>query len=126
MAEEPKKTRYSDEELEEFKQIILEKLERTEYDLKILRNLLESNDISQTKILSFEDSAYAYQHDSTVRMIARLEKFKNDLKRALIRIENKTYGICRETGKLISKERLRAVPHATLSIEAKKNRDKKR
>ena len=123
MAEEPKKTRYSDEELEEFKQIILEKLERTEHDLKILRDLLDSNDITQTKILSFEDSAYAYQHDNTIRMISRLEKFKNDLKRALVRIENKTYGICRETGKLISKERLRAVPHATLSIEAKKNRN---
>jgi len=123
MAEERKKTRYSDEELEEFKQIILEKLERTEHDLKILRDLLDSNDITQTKILSFEDSAYAYQHDNTIRMISRLEKFKNDLKRALVRIENKTYGICRETGKLISKERLRAVPHATLSIEAKKNRN---
>ncbi len=122
MAEESKKTRYSDEELEEFRQIILKKLERTEHDLKILRQLLESNDINQTKILSFEDSAYAYQHDNTMRMIARLEKFKNDLERALIRIENKTYGICRETGKLISKERLRAVPHTTLSIEAKKRR----
>ncbi len=122
MAEENKKTRYSDEELEEFRQIILKKLERTEHDLKILRQLLESNDINQTKILSFEDSAYAYQHDNTMRMIARLEKFKSDLERALIRIENKTYGICRETGKLISKERLRAVPHTTLSIEAKKRR----
>ncbi len=124
MAEEGKKTRYSDEELEEFRQIILQKLERTEKDLKTLRDLLDSNDITQTKILSFEDSAYAYQHDNTIRMIARLEKFKNDLKRALIRIDNKTYGICRETGKLISKDRLRAVPHATLSIEAKKNRNK--
>ena len=124
MADENKKVRYSDEELEEFRRIILEKLERTEQDLKTLRDLLDSNDISQTKILSFEDSAYAYQHDNTVRMIARLEKFKNDLKRALVRIDNKTYGICRETGKLISKERLRAVPHATLSIEAKKNRNK--
>ncbi|NPA43574.1 MAG: TraR/DksA family transcriptional regulator [Chlorobi bacterium] len=126
MAEETRKTRYSDEELEEFRQIILKKLERTEHDLQVLRELLESNDITQTKILSFEDSAYAYQHDSTMRMIARLEKFKSDLKRALIRIDNKTYGICRETGKLISKERLRAVPHATLSIEAKKNRNKQR
>ncbi len=124
MADDKKKIRYSDEELEEFRQIILEKLERTEQDLKTLRDLLESNDISQTKILSFEDSAYTYQHDNTMRMIARLEKFKNDLNRALIRIENKTYGICRETGKLISKQRLRAVPHATLSIEAKKNRNK--
>jgi RNA polymerase-binding transcription factor DksA len=124
MADEKKKVRYSDEELEEFRQIILEKLERTEKDLQTLRDLLDSNDISQTKILSFEDSAYAYQHDNTVRMIARLEKFKNDLNRALVRIDNKTYGICRETGKLISKERLRAVPHATLSIEAKKNRNK--
>jgi RNA polymerase-binding transcription factor DksA len=110
--------------LEEFRQIILEKLERTEKDIQTLRDMLDSNDINQTKILSFEDSAYAYQRDNTIRMISRLEKFKNDLKRALIRIDNKTYGICRETGKLISKERLRAVPHATLSIEAKKNRNK--
>jgi len=120
------KTRYSDEELEEFRQIILKKLERTEYDIKILKEMLESNDITQTKILSFEDSSYAYQRDKNIRLIARLEKFRNDLQRALIRIENKTYGICRETGKLIDKERLRAVPHTTLSIEAKKNRDKKR
>ncbi|NPA46405.1 MAG: TraR/DksA family transcriptional regulator [Chlorobi bacterium] len=120
------KTRYSDEELEEFRQIILKKLERTEYDIKILQEMLESNDITQTKILSFEDSSYAYQRDKNIRLIARLEKFRNDLQRALIRIDNKTYGICRETGKLISKERLRAVPHTTLSIEAKKNRDKKR
>ncbi len=122
MNQENKKTRYSDEELEEFRQIILDKLERTEKDLEVLRKLMDSNDINQTKILSFEDSAYAYQHDNTLRLITRLEKFKNDLKRALVRIDNKTYGICRKTGKLISKERLRAVPHATLSIEAKKNR----
>ncbi len=122
MDQENKKTRYSDEELEEFRQIILDKLERTEKDLEVLRKLMDSNDINQTKILSFEDSAYAYQHDNTLRLITRLEKFKNDLKRALVRIDNKTYGICRKTGKLISKERLRAVPHATLSIEAKKNR----
>ena len=118
------KKRYSDAELEEFRKIILEKLERTEYDLKVLREMLDSNDITQTKILSFEDSAYAAQRDKTVYLINRLERFRNDLKRALIRIDNKTYGICRETGKLISKERLRAVPHTTLSIEAKKNRDK--
>jgi RNA polymerase-binding transcription factor DksA len=120
------KTRYSDEELEEFRQIILKKLERTEYDIRILKEMLESNDITQTKILSFEDSSYAYQRDKNIRLIARLEKFRNDLKRALIRIDNKTYGICRETGKLISKERLRAVPHTTLSIEAKLNRDKRK
>ncbi len=122
MADNNEKVRYSDEELEEFRQIILEKLKRTEEDLKVLRDLLDSNDINQTKILSFEDSAYSYQRDHTIRLIARLERFKNDLNRALVRIDNKTYGICRETGKLISKDRLKAVPHATLSIDAKKRR----
>ena len=121
---EPKK-RYTDEELEEFRQLIQEKIDKAQNDIKVLRGLLNSNDITQTKIISFEESAASYSKESNLRLIARLERFVRDLKNALIRIDNKTYGICRETGKLISKDRLRAVPHATLSIEAKKRQDRK-
>ncbi len=119
------KKRYTDEELEEFRQLIQEKIDKAQNDIKVLRDLLNSNDITQTKIISFEESATTYSKESNLRLIARLERFVRDLKNALIRIDNKTYGICRETGKLISKERLRAVPHATLSIEAKKRQDRK-
>ena len=119
------KKRYTDEELEEFRQLIQEKIDKAQNDIKVLRELLNSNDITQTKIISFEESATTYSKESNLRLIARLERFVRDLKNALIRIDNKTYGICRETGKLISKERLRAVPHATLSIEAKKRQDRK-
>ena len=119
------KKRYTDEELEEFRQLIQEKIDKAQNDIKVLRELLNSNDITQTKIISFEESATTYSKESNLRLIARLERFVRDLKNALIRIDNKTYGICRETGKLISKDRLRAVPHATLSIEAKKRQDRK-
>ncbi len=118
------KLRYSSEELEEFRQIINDKLEHARNDIKVLRSLLENNDVNQAKIISFEESASVYSKESNMQLIARLERFVRDLENALIRIENKTYGICRKTGKLISKERLRAVPHATLSIEAKKNQNK--
>ncbi len=120
-----KNIRYSDEELEEFREIINEKLERARKDIEVLHSLLHSNDISQTKIVSFEDSSSTYSKESNLHMIGRLERFVRDLENALIRIDNKTYGICRETGVLISKDRLKAVPHATLSIEAKKNQNKK-
>jgi len=118
------KTRYSDEELAEFKEIILMKLEKAKHDFDMLKAALnhsDDNDISDTsptfKVL--EEGAAVYSKEETGRLAQRQEKFIQHLESALIRIENKTYGICRETGKLISKERLRAVPHATLSIDAK-------
>ncbi|HFB61528.1 MAG TPA: TraR/DksA family transcriptional regulator [Bacteroidetes bacterium] len=127
MKEEKKteeKLRYSPEELEEFRQIILEKLEKARADLKLLKEAYtndsgsDTNDTSPTfKVL--EEGQQVLSKEENSRMAARQERFINNLENALIRIENGTYGICRETGKLISKERLRAVPHATLSIEAK-------
>jgi RNA polymerase-binding transcription factor DksA len=121
---ESKKTRYSDEELEEFREIILKKLEKAREDLKILTeafthsNEHDTNDTSPTfKVL--EEGYQVLSKEENSRLAARQQKFINALENALIRIENKSYGICRVTGKLISKERLRAVPHATLSIDAK-------
>ena len=118
------KTRYSDAELEEFRAIILEKLEIAKRDYELLRSGItnsDSNDTSDTsptfKIL--EEGASTLSKEEAGRLAQRQMKFIQNLQAALIRIENKTYGICRETGKLIPKERLRAVPHATLSIEAK-------
>ena len=118
------KTRYSDEELEEFKQIILDKLDNAKRDYELLKSAItqsESNDTQDTsptfKVL--EEGAATLSKEEAGRLAQRQQKFIQHLQGALIRIENKTYGICRETGKLISKERLRAVPHATLSIDAK-------
>ncbi|MCD6202689.1 MAG: TraR/DksA C4-type zinc finger protein [Bacteroidales bacterium] len=122
---EKEKTRYSDEELEEFRQIILDKLEKARKDYNLLKNAItheESNDTEDTsptfKVL--EEGATTLSKEEAGKLAQRQHKFIQHLEAALVRIENKTYGICRETGKLISKERLRAVPHATLSIEAKK------
>ncbi len=115
------KTRYSDEELEEFKQIILKKLDKAKADLEILRESMHSDgevDTNLTYRLQ-DDGKENLIKEENARLIARLERFVRDLELALVRIENKTYGICRVTGKLIEKDRLRAVPHATLSIEAK-------
>lgn len=120
------KTRYSDAELEEFRAIIMEKLNiaRENYD-QLKRSLmgLDGNDIDDTsptyKIL--EEGANTLSKEETTQMAQRQLKFIQGLQAAIVRIENKTYGICRETGKLIPAERLRAVPHATLSIEAKNN-----
>ena len=110
------KTRYSDAELEEFRAIILEKLEKAKKDYDLLRS--DVADTSPTfKVL--EEGAATLSKEEAGRLAQRQMKFIQNLQAALIRIENKTYGICRETGKLIPKERLRAVPHATLSIEAK-------
>jgi len=119
------KKRYTDEELQEFKELIERKLKQARKDIEVLRSLLDNHDMTQTKIISFEDSASTYSKESNLKLIGRLERFVRDLENALIRIENKTYGICRETGKLISKKRLMAVPHATLSIEAKNRQDTK-
>lgn len=121
------KKRYSDEELEEFKQIILGKLELAKRDYQQMMDTLSNkngNDVDDTmptyKIL--EEGSMTQTKEELTTMAARQQKFIQALQAALVRIENKTYGICRVTGKLIPKERLRAVPHATLSIEAKQAR----
>lgn len=118
------KTRYSDEELQEFKEIILKKLEKAQADYELLKSNImntDGNDISDTsptfKVL--EEGANTLSKEEAGQLAQRQMKFIQHLKNALIRIENKTYGICRETGKLIPKERLRAVPHATLGIDQK-------
>ncbi len=122
--ENNKKTRYSDEELKEFKDLLLYKLEKAQKDYDILKQSLDNsdgNDIQDTsptfKVL--EEGANVLSKEEAGRLAQRQQKFIQHLKGALIRIENSTYGVCRVTGKLISKERLRAVPHATLSIDAK-------
>ncbi|MCD4792288.1 MAG: TraR/DksA C4-type zinc finger protein [Bacteroidales bacterium] len=121
-----KKSRYSDDELLEFKEIIEVKLERAKKDYQLLKSTLsheDSNDIQDTsptfKVL--EEGANTLSREHTGRLAQRQLKFISHLEAALVRIENKTYGICRQTGSLISKERLKAVPHATLCIEAKIN-----
>jgi DnaK suppressor protein len=119
------KNKYSDEELMEFKAIILKKLEKAQEDYAMYKNSItqgDGNDISDTsptfKVL--EEGAATLSKEEAGKLAQRQQKFIQHLQAALVRIENKTFGICRETGKLISKERLRAVPHATLCIDAKK------
>lgn len=123
------KTRYSDEELEEFKQIILEKLEKAQRDLKMLTEAFTNSDEHGTDDTSptfkvLEEGYQVLSKEENSRLAVRQSKFIQNLENALVRIENKTYGICRQTGKLISKERLRSVPHATLSIDAKLQQSK--
>lgn len=118
------KTRYTDEELQEFKTIIEEKLEvaRQQYeDVISSMNKRNSNDIDDTlpTYHALEEGSSVQSLEEQMQSAQRLQKFITGLQAALVRIENKTYGICRVTKKLIPKERLRAVPHATLSIEAK-------
>ena len=122
------KTRYSDEELQEFKELILEKLEKAKRDYEVLKASIsgsDGNDIADTsptfKVL--EEGESVLSKEEAGRLAQRQAKFIAHLEAALVRIENKTYGICRVTGKLISKERLRAVPHATLSMDAKMGQD---
>ncbi len=120
------KTRYSDEELQEFKQIINAKLDKAKKDYELLRNTITQGDGNDTQDTSptfkvLEEGAAVLSKEEAGKLAQRQLKFIQHLQAALVRIENKTYGICRETGKLISKERLRAVPHATLSIDAKRN-----
>jgi RNA polymerase-binding transcription factor DksA len=121
----PEKNRYTDWELEEFRQIILKKLEKARNDLQLLTesytisNDHDTNDTSPTfKVL--EEGYQVFSKEENSKFAARQSKFIKALENALIRIENKTYGICRVTGKLIPKDRLKIVPHATLSIEAKR------
>jgi RNA polymerase-binding transcription factor DksA len=123
------KTRYSDEELDEFRQIILQKLEKAKEDYELLKSAItqsESNDTQDTsptfKVL--EEGAATLSKEEAGKLAQRQQKFIQHLQAALVRVENKTYGICRETGILIPKERLRAVPHATLSMEAKEKSNK--
>ncbi len=121
------KTRDSDEELQEFKELILKKLDKAYKDYELLKNEVtnaDGNDTADTsptfKVL--EEGAATLNKEESGRLAQRQMKFIQHLQAALVRIENKTYGICRETGKLIPKERLKAVPHATLIIEAKNDK----
>jgi RNA polymerase-binding transcription factor DksA len=119
------KVKYSDSELKEFKEIILKKIETAQEDLALIRSayMNDSNngtDDTSPTFKAFEEGSETMSKESNVKLAIRQEKFIRDLQNALLRIENKNYGICRVTGKLIQKERLKLVPHATLSIEAKR------
>lgn len=118
------KTRYNDAELQEFKVIIETKIKKAEADLELLReqfanDMNNGTDDTSPQFKSFEEGSMVMSKERNSQLASRQEKFIRDLKNALVRIENKTYGICRETGKLIEAERLKLVPHATLSMEAK-------
>ncbi|KQR95690.1 molecular chaperone DnaK [Chryseobacterium sp. Leaf180] len=118
------RVRYSDSDLQEFKKVIREKIEKAERDLQLIRESFindqnNGTDDTSPTFKAFEEGAETLSKEQNSILAGRQEKFVRDLKNALIRIENKTYGVCRVTGKLIPKERLLAVPHATLSIEAK-------
>lgn len=123
MAKE-KKARYSDQELENFRKLIEEKIEKAQEDLELLRSAYMNDgnngtDDTSPTFKAFEEGSETMSKEANTQLAIRQEKFIRDLKNAMIRIENKTYGICRVTGKLINKKRLLLVPHATLSIEAK-------
>lgn len=117
------RTRYSDADLDEFKNLITDKLKKAEEELVFYKNQLsERADGDDAKLKGLDDGNVSTEIERITQMAARQGKLIKHLQNALIRIENKVYGVCRETGKLISKERLRAVPHATLSIQAKMQR----
>lgn len=116
--------RYSDKDLAEFKALIQEKIVKAVHDLELIKSaymndLNNGTDDTSPTFKAFEEGSETMSKEANSQLAIRQEKFIRDLKNALIRIENKTYGVCRVTGKLISKERLKLVPHATLSIEAK-------
>lgn len=118
------KNRYNDKELNGFKAIIVAKIEKAEEDLFLLREQFANDqnngtDDTSPQFKSFEEGSSVMSKERNSQLASRQEKFIRDLKNALVRIENKTYGICRDTGKLIDAERLKLVPHATLSMEAK-------
>lgn len=126
---EDKRTRYSDKELSEFKELILEKLKEAQTDYDLLKQTLSNEDNHGTDDTSpsfklLEDGSDVMSKEETAQLASRQEKYIVNLKNALVRIENKAYGICRVTGKLIPKERLRSVPHATLGIDAKLGQSK--
>jgi len=116
--------RYSDSDLSEFKALIQEKIEKAQHDLELIKSAYMNDhnngtDDTSPTFKAFDEGSAVMSKESNSQLAIRQEKFIRDLKNALIRIENKTYGICRVTGKLINKKRLELVPHATLSIEAK-------
>jgi DnaK suppressor protein len=116
--------RYSDADLAEFKELITKKIEKAKADLDLIRSaymndLNNGTDDTSPTFKAFEEGSETMSKEANSQLAIRQEKFIRDLKNALIRIENKTYGICKVTGKLINKERLKLVPHATMSIEAK-------
>lgn len=118
------KVRYSDKDLAEFKVLIGEKIEKAKSHLELLKSAYMNDgnngtDDTSPTFKAFEEGSETMSKEANTQLAIRQEKFIRDLKNALLRIENKTYGICRVTGKLINKERLKLVPHATLSIEAK-------
>lgn len=126
MAESTEKSRYSDNELAEFRELIEEKLAKAQQQLNFyLQQIGELADNPDSKLKGLDDASSTMESERLYTNAARQRKLIRHLENALIRIENKVYGVCRETGKLISKERLRAVPHATLSIAAKQNRKKR-
>ncbi|MBO6605569.1 TraR/DksA family transcriptional regulator [Psychroserpens sp.] len=116
--------RYSDKDLNEFKALIQEKIDKAQHDLELIKSAYMNDhnngtDDTSPTFKAFDEGSAVMSKESNSQLAIRQEKFIRDLKNALIRIENKTYGICRVTGKLINKKRLELVPHATLSIEAK-------
>ncbi|MDE6114646.1 TraR/DksA family transcriptional regulator [Barnesiella sp. WM24] len=124
------KTRYTDEELQEFKELILRKLDKAQRDYELLKANVTNSDGNDTADTSptfkvLEEGASTLGKEEAGQLAQRQMKFIQHLQAALVRIENKTYGICRQTGKLIPRERLLAVPHATLSVEAKESGKKK-
>lgn len=118
------KMRFSDADLAEFKVLILQKIEKAQADLDLIKSaymndLNNGTDDTSPTFKAFEEGSETMSKEANSQLAIRQEKFLRDLKNALFRVENKTYGVCRVTGKLIAKERLRLVPHATMSIEAK-------
>lgn len=118
------KIRYSDKDLAEFRAIIEEKIKQAKIDLQLIESTFKNDsnngtDDTSPTFKAFEEGSETMSKEANVQLAIRQEKFIRDLKNALLRIENKTYGVCRVTGNLIQKERLKLVPHATLSIEAK-------
>lgn len=116
--------RFSDADLAEFKQIILNKIEKAKTDLDLIKSaymndLNNGTDDTSPTFKAFEEGSETMSKEANSQLAIRQEKFIRDLKNALVRVENKTYGVCKVTGKLIDKERLKIVPHATMSIEAK-------
>ncbi|WP_299435291.1 TraR/DksA C4-type zinc finger protein [uncultured Aquimarina sp.] len=118
------KVRYSDADLAMFKEIIVDKMEKAQKDLELLQSAYKNDgnngtDDTSPTFKAFEEGSETMSKEANTQLAIRQEKFVRDLRNAILRIENKTYGICRVTGKLINPERLKLVPHATLSIEAK-------
>lgn len=119
--------RYSDADLAEFKEIIINKMDKAKKDLELIKSaymndLNNGTDDTSPTFKAFEEGSETMSKEANSQLAIRQEKFLRDLKNALFRVENKTYGVCKVTGKLISKDRLRVVPHATMSIEAKNQR----